>query len=60
MDVIKKFVIRRLTEPSTWTAGGVGAILIHQYAPGALGDGLVMIGAGAGVVLGALLPERKA
>lgn len=53
-------ILARLEEPSTWAAGGAGALIIHAVAPGALGDGLLAIGGGLAVVLGIVLPEKKA
>jgi len=58
MNTAFKYVLARLEEPSTWTAGGMGFVAIHLLAPGTLGDGLVAAGASLGIILGALLPEK--
>lgn len=54
------WALARLKEPSTWAAGGIGAIAVHTFAPGALGDATLGLFAAFGVFLGAVLPEQSA
>lgn len=49
----------RAAEPSTWAGAGVVGTLVHSLAPGALGDGVLALGAAAGGLLAVIVPEKK-
>jgi hypothetical protein len=53
------WLLARVAEPSTWAGTGVLAALVHSIAPGAIGDGVLAIGAAIGGLLAVVVPEQK-
>ena len=53
------YLAARTREPSTWAGTGIGAMLIHSVAPGALGNALVAVAASLAALAAILVPEKK-
>lgn len=53
-------LMARAKEPSTWAAGGIGALSVHTILPGVLGDATLSWLVATSVLLATALPERKA
>jgi hypothetical protein len=54
-----RFLLARVEEPSTWAGAGIVATIVHSIAPGALGDGVLALGAAIGGLLAVLVPEKS-
>jgi hypothetical protein len=54
-----QWLITRAAEPSTWAGTGVVAAVLHSLAPGAVGDGLLTLGAAIGGLLAVIVPEKR-
>jgi hypothetical protein len=59
MNLSMHYLAARAREPSTWAGAGVGAVLIHSLAPGALGDALVAVAASLAALAAILVPENS-
>lgn len=55
-----RFLLARVEEPSTWAGAGIVAVVVHSVAPGALGDGVLGVGAALGGLLAVVVPEKSA
>jgi hypothetical protein len=53
------YLAQRAREPSTWAGTGVGAMLIHSFAPGMLGDALIAVAASLASLAAILVPEKR-
>ena len=60
MNASLHYFLARAREPSTWAGAGVGAVIIHSFAPGALGDALVAVAASLAALAAILVPEHPA
>lgn len=60
MNAALHYLLARLCEASTWAGAGVGAVIIHSLAPGALGDALVGVAAALAALAAILIPEKPA
>jgi hypothetical protein len=58
MNTPLAYLAARAREPSTWAGTGVGAVLIHSFAPGALGDSLIAVAASLAALAAILVPEK--
>ncbi|PWB80502.1 MAG: hypothetical protein C3F11_17785 [Methylocystaceae bacterium] len=54
------WLLARAKEPSTWAGAGVVASIVHSAAPGALGDGILSVGAAVAGLLAVVAPEKNA
>jgi hypothetical protein len=57
MNLSLQYLLARAREPSTWAGAGVGAVVIHSFAPGALGDALVAVAASLAALAAIVVPE---
>lgn len=60
MNASFDYLFARVREPSTWAGAGVGVVVVHAFAPGALGDALVAVAASLAALAAIVIPEKPA
>lgn len=60
MNSLLQYLVARAREPSTWAGAGVGAVVIHSFAPGALGDAVIAVAASLAALAAIVIPEKPA